>query len=335
MLASSPFAALASGCGDGVSTTDGGPSPTSTTTTTPTSTTTSTGTATPDGGGPLPDANVPDAASFPDPLAGVPAATLIKGGYMFLEGPQWLPAENRLVFSDVQGDRILQLVLPSTEPTDFRNPSGNANGNAIDKNGLLYTCEHGGKRVAKRLANGTVETLVGTFGATTLNSPNDVIVRSDGTVYFTDPNYAGNTQPKQNVFRLPPGGALVSLDDTLDKPNGIALSPDEKTLYVAVASGKIIRKYTLNADGTAGPGTTFATANGTSPDGIAVDDAGNLFAATSGGVEVFKSDGRRLGAIMVPMQPANIAFGGADRKTLYVTARTGLYSTRVNIPGPP
>lgn len=330
-----PAFAAVSGCGESDGTSDGG-SPTSTSTTTSTTpTTTSTTTAPGTDGGPTPDASVPDAASFPDPLAGVAAAALIKGGYQFLEGPQWLPAEGKLVFSDVQGNRIYQLVPPATDATDFRNPSAGANGNAIDKSGLLYTCEHTGKRIARRLANGTVETVVGTFGNLALNSPNDLIVRSDGTIYFTDPNYAGNTQPKQNVFRVPPGGALVSLDDTLDKPNGIALSPDEKTLYVAVASGKIIRKYAVNPDGTVGPGSTFVTANGTSPDGIAVDDAGNLYAATSDGVEVFKPNGTRVGAIAVPMQPANVAFGGTDRRTLYITARTGLYSTRVNVPGPP
>lgn len=324
------------GCSDEAETTDASTSPTTTgTPTTPTSTGT---TPTPDAG-PVPDASVsdaaPDAASYPDPVQGVAAATLVKGGFQFTEGPQWLPAENKLVFSDVQGNRIYQLVPPSTDTTDFRNPSAGANGNAIDKAGVLYTCEHTGKRIAKRLANGTTETVAGTFGGNPLNSPNDVIVRSDGTIYFTDPNYAGNTQAKQNVFRLPPGGALAVVDDTLDKPNGIALSPDEKTLYVAVASGKIVRKYAVNADGTVGAGSTFATATGNSPDGIAVDDAGNLYAATTAGVEVFKPDGTRVGAITVPMQPANVAFGGADRRTLYITARTGLYSTRANVPGPP
>ena len=331
-----PLVVAAQGCSDEAAATDAGTSPTGTSTT-PVPTGTGTGTTPtplPDGAPPG-DASTPDAQTFPEPLVGVPAATLVKGGYQFLEGPQWIPAENKLVFSDVNGNRILQLVPPATEPTDFRNPSANANGNAIDKNGVLYTCEHGGKRVAKRLANGTTETVAGTFGGNPLNSPNDVIVRSDGTLYFTDPNYAGNTQAKQNVFRLPPGGALTVVDDTLDKPNGIALSPDEKTLYVAVASGKIIRKYAVNVDGTVGAGSTFATANGNSPDGIAVDDAGNLYAATSEGVEVFKPSGTRVGVIAVPMQPANVAFGGADRKTLYVTARTGLYSTRNNIPGPP
>jgi len=322
---------------------DEAPTPTAPTATA-TGAPTATATGAPTGTTPSPpDASPPDASSpvdaggdtsFPDPLAGVGAATLVKGGFTFLEGPQWLPAEGKLVFSDVQGNRMLQLVPPSTEPTDFRNPSAGANGNAIDRAGALYTCEHTGKRVARLPKGGALTTLVDTFGGAPLNSPNDLIVRSDGTLYFTDPNYAGNTQPAQNVFRLPPGGALTSID-TLDKPNGVALSPDERTLYVAVASAKTVRKYAVRADGSVGPGATFVTTQGNSPDGIAVDDAGNLYTSTSAGVEVWRPDGGRIGAISGAQQPANIAFGGADRRTLYITARTGLYSVRVNVPGPP
>ncbi len=333
-----PFTIVSAACGTEDSASPG-PAPTSTVPT-PTSTSPSDA-AVPDGavrdaaspdGGPPADATVD--AAFPDPLAGVGAATLVKGGFTFLEGPQWLPAQAKLLFSDVRDNRILQLVPPSTEPTDFRNPSANANGNAVDKAGVLYTCEHSGKRIARMAPGGPVTTLVDTFGGAALNSPNDVVVRSDGTVYFTDPNYAGNTQPAQNVFRLPPGGALTSID-TLEKPNGIALSPDEKTLYVAVASAKIVRKYAVQPDGATGAGAMFVTTQGNSPDGIAVDDAGNLYTATSAGVEVWRPDGTRVGAISVPQQPSNVAFGGADRRTLYVTARTGLYSVRVNVPGPP
>lgn len=334
---------MGAGCSDGDATSlDGGPSGTSTpTSTSPTGSGTGTTAPVPDGSVPQDAATGSDAgadAAPVDPFTGVPAATLVKDSFVFLEGPLWLAAQNKLIFSDVQGNRIYQLVPPATTATDFRNPSGGANGNAIDKNGVLYTCEHTNHRVSRTLANGTVEPVVETFGGKKLNSPNDVIVRSDLNVYFTDPDYAAdasNRQTKQNVFRVAPGGAVTVIDDTLDKPNGIALSPDQNTLYVAVASGKTVRKYPIAADGSVGAGSLFATCDGTSPDGIAVDDAGNLYAATSKGVEIFTPAGVRLGTIAVPQQPANVAFGGTDRRTLYVTARTGLYSTRANVAGPP
>lgn len=336
------YGAMGAGCSDSDATSaDGGPSGTSTSTaTTPTGSTTTTPPG-PDGSAPQDASTSTDAsadAAPVDPFTGVPAATLVKDGFVFLEGPLWLAAQNKLIFSDVQGNRIYQLVPPVTTATDFRNPSGGANGNAVDKNGVLYTCEHTNHRVSRTLANGTVEPVVETFGGKKLNSPNDVIVRSDQNVYFTDPDYAAdasNRQAKQNVFRVAPGGAVTVIDDTLDKPNGIALSPDQNTLYVAVASGKTVRKYPIAADGSVGAGSLFATCDGTSPDGIAVDDAGNLYAATSKGVEIFTPAGVRLGTVTVPQQPANVAFGGTDRRTLYVTARTGLYSTRTNVAGPP
>lgn len=337
------YGAMGAGCSDGDATSaDGGPSGTSTSTaTSPTGSSTGTTPPGPDGSVPPDASNGTDSgadAAPVDPFTGVAAATLVQNGFLFLEGPLWIAAQNKLIFSDVQGNRIYQLVPPATTATDFRNPSGGANGNALDKNGVLYTCEHTNHRVSRTLANGTVEPVVETFGGKKLNSPNDVIVRADQNVYFTDPDYAAdasNRQPKQNVFRVAPGGAVTVIDDTLEKPNGIALSPDQNTLYVAVASGKIVRKYAIAADGSVGAGSLFATCDGTSPDGIAVDDAGNLYAATSKGVEIFTPAGVRLGTVTVPQQPANVAFGGTDRRTLYVTARTGLYSTRTNVAGPP
>jgi gluconolactonase len=235
------YGTIGAGCSDSDATSaDGGPVGTSTSTST-SPTGSSTGTTAPGSDGSAPqDASTSTDASIDaapvDPFAGVPAATLVKDGFVFLEGPLWLAAQNKLIFSDVQGNRIYQLVPPATTASDFRNPSGGANGNAVDKNGVLYTCEHTNHRVSRTLANGTVEPVVETFGGKKLNSPNDVIVRSDLNVYFTDPDYAAdasNRQAKQNVFRVAPGGAVTVIDDTLDKPNGIALSPDQNTLYVA------------------------------------------------------------------------------------------------------
>ena len=283
----------------------------------------------------------PDAPiAYPDPLAGTSAPTLVKSGYTFTEGPLWLPASNKLVFSDVQGNKMYELPSGAATPTVLRDPSNRTNGHGLAPNGVFYSCEHGsgtGGRVSRTLANGTVEAVVSVYGGANLNSPNDIIVRSDGNVYFTDPNYAGSAQPKQNVFRIAPGASVATVvDDTLSKPNGIALSPDQNTLYVASSASNFVNKYTLAVDGTPGPASKFI-ASLAAPDGIAVDDAGNLYAATNTGVSVYKSDATPIGVIAIPngKRASNIAFGDADRKTLYITAQTDLYKVVLNVPGPP
>jgi gluconolactonase len=268
-------------------------------------------------------------AGFGDPLAGIGTPTALGGTYQFTEGALFW--NNKLIFSDIPANTIYELTPPATMPTVFRNPSGNANGNAVGPDGALYTCEHGGKRVSKTVGT-TVSTFAATFGGQPLNSPNDVIVRRDGNVYFTDPNYAGNTQPKQHVFRATPAGQLSVVDDALDKPNGIALSPSQNVLYVTSASRGFINQYDVAADGSTSNGRKFVDVP--APDGIAVDDAGNLYVA-SNKVEVFRPDGTKVGSITVPQQPSNVALGGADRKTLYITARTAVYQVKVNVPGPP
>jgi gluconolactonase len=265
---------------------------------------------------------------FPDPLSGVGAPVALGGTYQFTEGPLWWNA--RLIFSDVPANRIYELVPPATQPTVFRSPSGNANGNAVGPDGVLYTCEHS-QQVSKTVG-ATVSPLVTMYNGLALNGPNDIIVRHDGTLYFTDPNYVSSTQPKQNVFRRAPDGTLFVVDDTLEKPNGIALSPTQDVLYVTSAQDGYINRYDVAADGTTSNKRKFVDVP--APDGIAVDDAGNLYVASTK-VEVFRADGTRVGAIDVPQQPANVAFGGADRRSLYITARTGLYEVKVNVPGPP
>jgi gluconolactonase len=278
------------------------------------------------------DGSVSDAASdvsFPDPLMGIGVPSALAGTYVFTEGPLWF--SNKLLFSDVQGNTIYELTPPQTMPVVYRNPSANANGNAVGPKGELYTCEHSGQRIAKT-ALGAITTFVGAYNGKAFNSPNDIIVRADGTVYFTDPNYVTSTQPKQNVFRVTPAGVISVVDDTLQKPNGIALSPDQRLLYVTSASGGFINVYDVATDGSTGSGRKFVDVP--SPDGIAIDDAGNLYVASLK-VEVFKPNGSSAGSIAVAQQPSNVAFGGADRKTLYITARTSVYEVKTNIPGPP
>jgi gluconolactonase len=242
-----------------------------------------------------------------------------------------------LLFSDVQGNTIYKLTPTATMAEVFRNPSNNANGNALDPEGRLITCEHTTRRVS-RTEGSQVVSIADTFGGKKLNSPNDVIVRSDGTIYFTDPPYGLGTKTPElsfhGVFRRTVAGELTLVEDKLDHPNGIALSPDEKTLYVDTTTAAELWAYSVNTDGSTGPGTKLL-ATSANPDGMAVDDAGNLYLATKAGIEVYRSDGMKWGTIPVPQQPANCGFGGADRKTLYITARTSLYRITLGIPGKP
>lgn len=272
-----------------------------------------------------------------NPLEGMGPVEKVEGNFMFTEGPQWIPSKKTLLFSDIPANRIYEYSPPAAFTT-FREPSGNSNGLAIDKNGLLHACEHSGRRVSKTDVNGMVTTLVDNYQGKKLNSPNDLIIRDDGNVYFTDPPY-GLANPNlselgyQGVFRITPNGVLELVTSDMSRPNGIALSPDQKILYVDDTSNGELRAYTLAADGKPGAMVKIATTS-SSPDGMAVDDQGNLFVATSAGVEAYAADGTLWGAITVPEQPANCAFGDADRKTLYITARTSVYRVQLKGTGP-
>ncbi len=288
-----------------------------------------------EGGGPGDDGG---GTTFPDPLAGTSrTATLVHGGLQFTEGPVWI--NNHLLFSDTNANVIYRL-LDDGGVTTFRGNSGGANGNAVDSAGNLLTCEGNNHRVTRTAggtAGGAVTSIADTYAGNPFNAPNDVITRKDGNVYFTDPNFGGNpdTQDAEAVYRIPPGGGAVErLAFTFVKPNGVALSPDDATLYVCDTPAGKVYAATLAGDGTlAGTFTKLFDAPGC--DGMAIDDAGNIYSADMGGVDVFDKTGKPLGTITVPQQPANCTFGGSDRRTLFVTARSGLYSTLVNVPGLP
>lgn len=284
-------------------------------------------------------ASPPDLAPYGDPLAGAPAVTLVPGAgsYGFTEGPVWLAASARLLFSDIDASQILALVPPSALSL-LRGDSGEANGNAVDAMGRLVTCEGGRHRVTRTLTDGSIELLAERTGGKLFNSPNDVIVRADGNLYFTDPNYGGRDPadhpPVEGVYRRDPSGNVTLVDGTLMRPNGIALSPDGKILYVADEPRDLVQRYDVATDGSVSGGQKLVdTANG--PDGMAIDDAGNLYLATAAGIEVRRPDGSLRGTLAVPEQPANCTFGGADRRTLYITARHGLYQVALAVPGLP
>ena len=271
-----------------------------------------------------------------DPLMGIGPVEKVQGNFQFLEGPQWIAAKGSLLFTDIPANTIFE-ILPGAAATVFRNPSGNANGLGLDSKGLLITAEHSGRRVSRTMADGSVVTVVDLYQGKKLNSPNDLIGRSDGNIYFTDPPY-GLADPGLSelgffgVFRVNPQGTIELVANDMIRPNGIALSPDEKTLYVDDTNTGELRTYALDAAGLpTAPQKLTTTSPG--PDGMALDSLGNLYVSTSTGVQVLRPDGTEWGTIAVPEQPANCAFGGADGKTLFVTARKSLYQVKMQVKG--
>ena len=273
-----------------------------------------------------------------DPIEGAPDVELVQGGFSFTEGTVWLASLGVLRFSDIPANRIHEYDQANGMVTIWREPSGNTNGNAVMPNGDIVMCEQQGRRVSRSPAAGAPmpTTLADAFRGGTFNAPNDVIARSDGTIYLTDPTYGLQGPPDipfRGVFRVTPNGEVMLVDDMHAQPNGIALSPDEGTLYVTDSEAGGLFSYPVATDGSTSPGTELI--NAAPSDGMAVDDAGNLYLTTAMGVEVYRDDGTPWGVIDVPEQPANCAFGGADRKTLFITARTGLYQVPLNVPGKP
>jgi gluconolactonase len=264
----------------------------------------------------------------------------LASGFQFIEGPVWMPS-GTLVFSDIPGDTLYEW-SGSGEPTVFRKPSHNANGNTLDRQGRLLTCEHGSRKLTRTEKNGEITVLADQYEGKRLNSPNDVVVRSNGDIYFTDPPYGIKKEQEElgfnGVYRLAPNGTLTVLVKDFIRPNGLAFSPDEKRLYVDDTFGKHIRVFDVETDGTLANGRLFAEIKGEKPgvpDGMRVDTRGNVYCTGSGGVQVFAPSGTYLGLIDVPEIAANCAWGDADSRTLYITASTGLYRIRLNIAGVP
>ena len=296
----------------------------------------------PDASAPDRDAGAPDrdaSATTPDagpvdPLEGASDATLVDDGYEFLEGPLW--RDGVLLFSDIPASTIYALTPPSSVEV-FRAPSGQANGLARLPDGRLLAAEHAGRRVSVTEADGRVTSFADRFEGKRFNSPNDLVVRSDGTVYFTDPPFglSGARELDFNgVFRVAPDGSVHaehrgSIDS---RPNGVALSPDERVLYVADTAAREVRAYDVAADGSTSGERVFAS-DTRNADGMTIDAHGNLYVSTSDGVAVFAPDGDRWGTIPIPQVPANCAFGGEDRRTLYVTAGDALYAVRLDVQG--
>jgi len=262
----------------------------------------------------------------------------IATGFQFTEGPVWHP-EGYLIFSDIPASRTYTW-RPDGTVAIFREPSGNANGLTLDRERYLIACEHSGRRVSRVAADGTAVTLVDSYGGKRLNSPNDVVVKSDGTIYFTDPPYGiepeQREQPCNGLYRITLKGELELLIDDFDRPNGLAFSADESLLYVDDSPRRHVRVFDVRPDGTLANSRIFADMDHPqpgSPDGMKIDTEGHLFVTGATGVWVFEPDGTCLGVITTPERPANCAWGDADRQTLYITARTSLYRVRTTVPG--
>lgn len=262
----------------------------------------------------------------------------VADGFQFTEGPVWSPA-GFLLFSDIPANQIVKFV-PGAAPMAFRTPSGNSNGLTYDRAGRLLACEHSNRRVTRQEADGSLTVLATSYDGKKLNSPNDIVVRSDGTIYFTDPPYGIREEQKelpfQGVYKISPDEKLTLLAQDFGRPNGIALSPDEKTLYVDDSARLHVRAFDVAPDGSISHGRILAelkSARQGVPDGMKVDRKGNLYVTGAGGVWIFNKRGKHLGTILMSELPANCGWGDADYRTLYLTARTGLYRIRLKIPG--
>jgi gluconolactonase len=269
------------------------------------------------------------------------AAERLATGFVFTEGPLWHP-EGFYYFVDVRASMLYRLI-PGRAPEVVREKTGGGNGTTFDLQGRLVLCEGDSRRVTRRAADGRFEVLVDRFEGKRLNRPNDVVCKSDGSIYFTDPglrvHLAEREVPHAGVYRVAPDGA-VSLVADFEYPNGLAFSPDERLLYVANTRwAQYIHVLELDAHGQMVRRRIFADMSSDEtdgvPDGMKVDVGGRVYCTGPGGTWVFAPDGTRLGIIRTPEVPANVAFGGPDLRTLLFTARTSVYTLRVKVPGQP
>lgn len=267
-------------------------------------------------------------------------------GCEFTEGPVWHAEGKFLLFSDIPANQMKKWTAEEGI-TNFRVPSGKSNGLTYDKQGRLVTCEHANRRVSRTEADGTVVTIASHYEGKRLNSPNDLIVKSDGSIYFSDPPYGLTADygvegeqdlDFQGVYRLSPDGQTVTLlVDDFDRPNGLCFSPDESILYINDTERMHIRVFDVQADGTIANGRIFAEEEGDDgvPDGMKVDVHGNVYLTGPGGIWIFDTSGEHLGVIQISEQAANLGWGGDDWSTLFITASTSLYSIQCKVSGIP
>ncbi len=294
-----------------------------------------------------------DDPAFSRLIVGSAAVEQLFTGCRWAEGPVWFDDLQCLLFSDIPNQRILRWAADSAGggvTSTFRQPSQFANGQTRDRQGRLVTCEHGSRRVTRTEVDGSITVLAATFQDKRFNSPNDVVVHSDGSIWFTDPTYgilsdyegyqSAPEQSVRGVYRVDGiTGSITCVVDDFCQPNGLAFSPDEGTLYIADSGAshddtrpRHIRAFDVS-DGKLSRDRAFAVIDAGFPDGIRTDTAGNLWSSAGDGVHCFAPDGHRLGKVLVPEQVANLTFGGPRRNRLFITATSSLYAVYLTTTG--
>ncbi len=283
-------------------------------------------------------------------FVGTAALDILYTGCRWAEGPAYFPAARSLIWSDIPNDRMLRLDEGSGAVSVFRHPAGHSNGNTVDRLGRLVTCEHGGRRVSRTEFDGRVVTLADCFEGRRFNSPNDAVVMSDHSIWFTDPTYGIDSdyeghrgeseQAGNHVYRLDPdSGDLRVVADDFVQPNGLAFSPDERILYI-VDTGRShrpdgpahIRQFSVD-DGKLTHEGEFAACTAGFFDGMRVDTGGRIWTSAGDGVHCYHPDGTLIGKIRVPEVCANVCFGGTKRNYLYICGTTSLYGVRLPVNG--
>ena len=272
-------------------------------------------------------------------------------GCRWAEGPAYFPAQRSLVWSDIPNDRMLRFDEATGETGVFRAPAGYSNGNTVDREGRLVSCEHGNRRVTRTEHDGSITVIADRYDGKRFNSPNDVVVRSDGSIWFTDPaygidsDYEGHKSESEigacHVYRVDPRtGAVTIVADDFVRPNGLAFSPDERLLYIAdtgvshMKDGpKHIRVFRVADDGKLSGGEVFADCTNAVFDGFRLDTEGRIWSSAGDGVHCLEPDGTLIGKVLVPERVANVVFGGPKRNRLFICATTALYAVLVAVNG--
>lgn len=277
------------------------------------------------------------------PVRGDTFAEVLYDGGSWLEGPAYSPGWRTVLFSDIPNDQVMSWDAATGAVGVWRSPGGYANGRTVDRAGRMLQCEHGSRTVTRTEADGTVTVLADRWEGKRFNSPNDLVEHSDGSVWFTDPaygidsDYEGHQSTPEtdgcHVYRRDPDGSVTRVADDFARPNGLAFSADEQTLYITDTEHKHLRRFDVGPDRALSGGEVFATCDAGGFDGIRFDDGGRLWAAAHDGLHCFDPDGTLLGKLLLPEVCSNLTFGGPKRNVLYVTATNLLLSVRVSVAG--